>query len=194
VTTHEDSQPASPHYQPLIWTGDETGEEHLEIEAHGDDWTYTIRSVTDGDEIIGYEIRGGDMEESDTIGSLNIDGERGERTLQDAKAAAQANYADRYLEAEDCLFRIVSGYEDDEGRPLARRGAQGRLFCRVEKLGGEIEIAATLVDDGDFFDATAQHWAVCPRSINHYSYSGDWLEGIYDDARRAGVLDPDDSQ
>jgi hypothetical protein len=92
------------------------------------------------------------------------------------------------------LFDVVGGYEADNGNPLSRRDAQGRIFCRVGELGGEIEIVATLVDCGDFFDAAAHRWAVCTRSVLAYLYSGDWLEGMHQDMRRAGVLDSDGSQ
>lgn len=188
-------EPTSPHYQPLVWSGDESDMDELEIEAHSDDWIYQIWSVNgENGELLGYQIRGGDVDESDNIGSLNIDGERGERTLEDAKAAAQANYAGRYCEAERLLFDAVSGYQDDDGHPLTRRDAAGRIFCRVELMGGEVEIAATLSDYADSFDVTGRCWIVCLRSILVYLNGGDWLEGMHDDMRHAGVSIPDDSQ
>jgi len=180
------AEPVSPFYEPLKWSSDELIDQDDRIEAEGDDWTYEIWTVTDDDGEIRYQIRGGDMEESEDIGWRD--------TLRGAKAAAQANYAARYLEVEKMLFDVVSSYEDDYGNPLTRRDEQGRLFCRVEKLGGEIEIVATLVDYGDSFDAAAHRWTVCLRSVLAYQYSGDWLEGLHEDMRRAGVLDSEGSQ
>jgi hypothetical protein len=83
------AEPVSPYYEPLEWSREGLIDQDDIIEAQGDDWQYEIWSITGSDgEILGYEIRGGDMEESGDIGSLDIDGRPGERTLQDAKAAA----------------------------------------------------------------------------------------------------------
>lgn len=160
----------APH-APLEW-GD--GDDDDEITAQSDDWRYTITAVRGDDTIIGYHISGGDIESGDDFGSVQIDGHRGERTLEDAKAAAQADYAERYGEADQFLDDLLSYQEDDDGNPLAQRNGDGQLMLRIDEFGiQEVEVVATLRDYGDGYDVASRTVSVCLRTVLAYNYQGD---------------------
>lgn len=58
----------------------------------------------------------------------------GELTLDIAKAAAAANYASRYCEAEQLLDGLLDDWDDDDG-PRTRRSDPGHFLCRVDEPG-----------------------------------------------------------
>jgi hypothetical protein len=53
-------------------------------------------------------VVGGDDESGDEFGSSLIGGEVGERTLAEAKTAAQADYGARYREADQVLDALLA--------------------------------------------------------------------------------------
>ncbi|WP_197379983.1 hypothetical protein [Mycolicibacterium mengxianglii] len=173
--------PVSSNYAPLEWG---EGDDVDELSAWSDDWTYSITAVRrDDDTIIGYRISGGDVESGDDFGSSLIDGERGERTLEEAKAAAQADYSGRYREADQFLDDLLGDWEDD-GNPMTRRNDQGRIVCRVDEPGiDEVEVVSTLVDYGDGYDAKSRIVSVCLRTLLSFSHNGDSY-GLVDDIHR----------
>lgn len=174
--------PVSSNYAPLDWGEDDDIDE---LSAWSDDWTYSITAVRrDDDAIIGYRISGGDIESGDDLGSLLIEGERGERTLEEAKASAQADYAGRYREADQFLDDLLGDWEDDDGNPMTRRTDQGRIVCRVNEPGiDEVEVVSTLVDYGDGYDAKSRIVSVCLRTLLSFSHHGD-PGGLVDDIHR----------
>lgn len=177
--------PASPYYAPLEWNPDS---DYLDADdglaADGEDWRYTIEPIRDEDgHIVGYRVHGGDIDSGDELGSLKIDGQSGELTLEAAMAAANENYLDRYLEAETFLDDLLDGWEDEDG-VLVRRNERGRLVCRVAEPGvEEVEVVATLRDYGEEYDADSRSVALCLRTILSFSNNGD-REALVDDLRR----------
>jgi hypothetical protein len=173
--------PVSPHYSPLEWHEDSSNLDDEEaIAAESDDWVYHIWPVRAGDgAVIGYRVSGGDYESGDDFGSSLIDGKPGERTLQKAKAAAQANYASRYREADEFLDALLGHLEDEDG-PRTRRNGQGRIMCRVDEPGiDEVEVVASLRDGFDDYDA------VCVRTLLACGGDGSLLlEAVCDMIRR----------
>lgn len=99
----------------LIWDRDaQSLDDDDYLEAQGDDWRYIIHPLHGPDgRTVGYRISGGDNDSSEEIGSSIIDGKKGELTLPKAKAAAEANYASRYREAEQFLDELLDGWEDE---------------------------------------------------------------------------------
>lgn len=149
-----DDQMAS-NYSPLQWDNDARSLMQGEvITAQSDDWTYEVSPICgDDDEVIGYRVTGGDFESGDRFGSSLIRGEIGEFTLSDAKAAAEANYAARYREAEDLLA------------DLCERDEYGRLVCQLDETGVEkVGVVATLRDWGDRYNADGTV-TICLRTI-----------------------------
>lgn len=100
--------PVAANYSPLQWDADRDSlEEDEALTAQGDDWRYEISPICgDFGEVLGYRVSGGDIDSGDQFGSSLINGEIGELTVAQAKAFAEANYADRYLEAEGLLGRV----------------------------------------------------------------------------------------
>ncbi|MCV7421391.1 hypothetical protein H7K45_12640 [Mycobacterium yunnanensis] len=180
------SPPTSSVAHQLTWDRDA---DYLDaddsLEAQGDDWRYTIYPVPGREgETVGYHVSGGDNDSNDEIGSLVLDGRRGELTLPEARAAAEANYASRYREAEQFLDEILDGSEDDDGVPLTRRNDHGNIMCRVDEAGvNEVEVVVTLRDYGDGYDAANRRVTVSLRTVLSYTYNGD-REGLVDDVRR----------
>jgi hypothetical protein len=151
------------------------------LEAQGEDWRYVIHPAigVDGD-IIGYHLTGGDNDSSDDIGSVLIDGKRGELTLADAKAAAEANYRERYLEAQQFLDELLGDWEDDDGT-RCRRNAQGLIVCRVDEPDAdEVEVAVTLRDYADCYDASTRCATVSLRTVLSFSFNGDRSGLVYE--------------
>ncbi|WP_131813705.1 hypothetical protein [Mycolicibacterium fortuitum] len=177
--------PVTWHYAPLVW-GQDTDclDEDVVWEAEGDDWRYTIDLVQGSDgAIIGYHVSGGDYESGDQIGSVQIDGKRGELTLDKAKAAADANYASRYCEAEQFLDELLDDWEDDDG-VRTHRNEQGRIVCPMNELGvDEVEVVVTLSDYGDGYDPASRSVTVSLRTVLSFSANGD-PGGLVDDLRR----------
>ena len=176
--------PVSPHYAPLEWERDT---DYLDgddgIAAEGDDWRYTIYPVhgTD-DEVIGYRVSGGDYESGDEFGSSLVGGKVGELTLAKAKAAAAADYASRYCEAEGFLDGLIDDWDDDDG-PRTRRNDQGRIVCRVDEPGiEEVEVVATLADYDRYY-ASGRSVALSLRTILSFNYNGD-RDALLDELRR----------
>jgi hypothetical protein len=157
------------------------------IAAEGHDWTYHICPVRgENDEVIGYQVAGGDFESGDHhFGSSLVDGEPGELTLQKAKASAQANYASRYLEADKFLDGLLGDWEDDDGL-RTRWNELGRIMCRVDELEiGEVEVVATLQDYGDGYNAGNCRVTVCLRTILSWeSDPGGLLDELHQIIRR----------
>jgi hypothetical protein len=176
--------PISPHYAPLEWDRDV---DHLDgddsIEARGDDWQYTISPVCGSDqEVIGFRVSGGDYETGDEFGSSLIGGRVGELTLAKAKAAADADYASRYREAEQFLDDLLDDWDDDDYRPRTRRNDSGRIVCRVDSPDvEEVEVVATLGDSK--YNVGGLSLALSLRTILSYTYSGD-RDGLLDEMHR----------
>ncbi|QRY53812.1 hypothetical protein [Mycolicibacterium septicum] len=177
--------PVTGHYAPLVWDGDTDGlDEGGVLEAEGDDWRYTIDPVQGSDgAIAGYHVSGRDCESGDQIGSVQIDGKRGELTLETAKAAADANYASRYCEAEQFLDELLDDWEDDDG-VRNHRNEQGGIVCPMNELDvDEVEVVVTLADYGDGYDPASRSVTVCLRTVLSFSANGD-PGGLVDDLRR----------
>jgi hypothetical protein len=185
VASTAGDQPISPHYAPLEWDRDT---DYLDgddcIEAQGDDWRYTISPVRgNNDEVIGFQVSGGDYETGDEFGSSLIGGRVGEPTLIKAKAAAAEDYASRYREAEQFLDDLLDDWDDDDDRPRTRRNDRGRIVCRVDEPGiEEVEVVATL-RDYDGYNPGGRSVALSLRAILRYSYNGD-RDGLLDELRR----------
>jgi hypothetical protein len=134
------------------------------------------------DEIIGFQVSGGDYESGADFGSKLIGGRIGELTLVKAKAAAAEDYASRYREAEQFLDELLDNWDDDD-RPRTRRTDRGCLLCRVDEPSiEEVEVVATL-RDCDSYDVGGRSIALSLRTILSYSYNGD-REGLLDELRR----------
>lgn len=177
--------PVTWHYSPLVWdrVADYLDEGDVLV-AEGDDWRYTIDPVCGNDRaIIGYQVSGGDSESSSQIGAAQIGGKRGEPTLAKAKAAAEADYASRYCEAERFLDDLLDNWEGDDGEQT-HRNEQGRIMCRVDEPAvDEVEVVVTLRDDGDGYDTARRSVTVSLRTVLSFSYNGD-ADGLVDDLRR----------
>ena len=174
----------------LDWTEDwesqwgYDNDEDVVIAAEVDFRTYYICPVRDDDgEILGYRIAFGDVESGyDWIGEVAIDGEPGERSLEDAKAIADAHceswlreVVDYQSTLEHDLFIVVSGWKDREGNPRIRRDER-RIFYRSDDPGvGEIEIVATVDEFDDGFDAPTRRWIVSGSTLSN---SSDRLESL----------------
>lgn len=177
--------PVSWHFAPLVWVHDADyfdGDDALE--AAGDDWQYKIHPVHESaGGIIGYQVSGGDYESSDQIGSAEVGGKRGELSLTGAKAAAEANYASRYCEAERFLDDLLDAWGDEYG-PRTYRNEQGRIVCRVDESGiDEVEVVVSLRDYADGYDAARRSASVSLRTVLSFSHHGD-PGGLVDDLRR----------
>lgn len=185
--TDSSRAPVSPYYTPLEWQPDTDNlDDDDALAAAGEDWMYRIAPVRgQHDDIIGYRVSGGDYESGDQFGSAQIGGEIGELTLEMAKAAANADYLSRYLEAEGFLDGLLDDWDDDDDEgPRTRRDAQGRIVCRVDEPGlDEVEVVATLRDYGDGYDAADRSVAVCVRTLLSYSYTGD-RDALLDEIHR----------
>lgn len=184
----EIEEPVSPHYGQLRWHIDEwNSDDEDAIVAETDDWSYHVWAVRGDDEtVIGYRVDGGDNESGDEFGSLVIEGQAAEAALDEAKTAAQANYAFRYREAEGFLDELLDDFVDDSG-PRTHRNEQGRIICRVDDLSvDEVEVVATLRDYFDDYDPPARRVTVCLRTV--LSCGGDrslLLEVVTDLVREA---------
>ncbi|MBU8817849.1 hypothetical protein KL864_18280 [Mycolicibacterium goodii] len=154
------------------------------LEAEGDDWKYTICPALGSDgAIIGYQVSGGDNDSSDHFGSVRFGGEKGERTLEEAKAAAAADYASRYCEAEQFLDDLLGHWVNDDG-VQTRRNQEGRIVCPVGEPGiDEVEVVVTLQDYGDGYDAASRSVTVSLRTLLSFLHDGD-SDGLVDDLRR----------
>lgn len=169
----------------LIWNRDVhsiDGDDSLE--AQGEDWRYAIYPALGPDgNIIGYHVTGGDIDSSDDIGSVMIDGKRGELTLAEAKAAAEANYADRYREAERFLDDLLGDWDDDDGTSTCRSN-DGRIICQADDPDVDgVEVVVTLQDYADAYDSATRRAFVCLRTVLSYSYNGD-AGGLIDFVRQ----------
>lgn len=167
VPTATVARPVSPHYRPLEWGRNEPDPDpDDEITADGDDWTYRIAPIiSDEESVIGYRVSGGDYESGSDLGTELIDGARGERTLEGAKAAAEEDYASRYVEVEGLLHNTLDGYEDESGN-RTHVNKQGRVVCPVSVPGlTEVKIVVTLVDEADSYDAVNSQLTLCLRTL-----------------------------
>jgi hypothetical protein len=167
--------PVSPHYAPLEWDHDvDSLDEDDGLAARGDDWSYSIYPVRGKrDQILGYRVSGGDIESGDDLGSTLIDGKSGELTLEKAKSAAQADYASRYREADQFLDDLLGAWEDDDGTQSCRND-QGRIIYRLGETDiDEVEVAVTLRDYADYYDAGSRTATVSLRTVLAYSSNGD---------------------
>lgn len=168
----------------LIWDRDiDSIDAEAILEAQSDDWRYAIYPVVGpGGDIIGYHVTGGDNDESDDLGSVMIDGKRGELTLADARAAAEANYADRYGEAEQLLDDLLGDWDDD-GTSTSRND-DGRIICRTNDPDVDgVQVVVTLQDYADAYDSATRRAFVCLRTVLSYSYNGD-AGGLIDFVRQ----------
>ncbi len=145
------------------------------------EFRYYICRVRDDDgEILGYRIAFDNVELGyDLIGSVVIAGEPAERTMEEAKAAAEAHCAswlgESHLTLEQDLLTVVSAWKDKDGNPRIRRDEHGRIFYRADEPDvGEIEIAVTIDEEG--FDAPTRRWTVSSYMLTDY-YS-DRLESL----------------
>lgn len=140
----------------LDWEWDEEcpdcagDDDALAAQASDDDWTYRICPIRDGGggEIVGYRVSGGDGEVGDVLGWSQDSGKLIELTLANAKAAAEASYAERSREVDGFLDRFLDNGQDD-GLHIWRDAA-GAVLCRIgEPDADEVQIDVTLQDYGD---------------------------------------------
>jgi hypothetical protein len=134
----------------------------LTAQASDDDWTYHICPIRgDGGEIVGYRVSGGDTESGERLGFFQPGGELVKPTLAEAKAAAEASYAERFNEVDGFLDAFLDNGQDD-GLHIWRDGA---VFCQIDESDPDgIQIDVTLKDYGD----SGGHGAVtlCFRTIS----------------------------
>ncbi|KAA0098917.1 hypothetical protein CIW49_13655 [Mycolicibacterium sp. P1-18] len=134
----------------------------------GDRSYYIWPERKDDVEIVGYRIMAGSSEgEHMPLGSVDIDGELGEPTLENAKATADAEATSLLNEEQLALVAIAKKWTDDVGDPRVRLdGIQ--IFYPVDKTAGvEIELIVS-PDYEDWFDARRRHWFVGQDSpVNH---------------------------
>lgn len=173
----------------LIWERDiDSIDADAILEAQGEDWRYAIYPALgpDGD-TVGYHVTGGDNDSGDDIGSVIIHGKKGELTLAEAKAAAEANYADRVREAEQLLDDLLGDWDDDGTQ--TRRSDDGRIICLANDLDIDgVESVVTLQDYVDTYDSATRRATVCLRTVLSYSDSGD-AGGLVDFVRQLIRLD-----
>ncbi|MCZ0727261.1 hypothetical protein [Mycolicibacterium iranicum] len=104
-------------------------------------------------------------------------------TLADAKAAAESNYKERRCEAEQFLDDLLGDWNDDDGT-WTRRDDDVRVICRAKDPNVDgIQVAITLRDYVDGYDAATRCATVSLRTVLSYSYNGD-PGGLIDEIRR----------
>lgn len=115
--------------------------------------------------IVGFRIMAGHFEgEHIPLGSLELDGEPGERTLEDAKAAADADAAALLDENQLVLVAVATKWTDDAGCSRVRVDGT-RVFCRNGTTAdAEIELIAS-PNFEDWFDVRGPQWFVGQDSL-----------------------------
>lgn len=147
------------------------------IMAEDGDWKFHIWPVrAPEDEIVGYRIYVGNLDSGYwPRGSVEIDGEPGELTLDEAKVVAEAEVRSRLDEVNGALRAVVSDWRDSAGNSKVRTDANGALSYQVDESGDVgIRIFATTNFD-DWFDPTERFWAVGWNNL--YNHAAD-LESL----------------
>lgn len=147
----------------LIWSVDEWSEYSGNADAiiaEDGDFTFHIWCVRGrGEDILGYRVYVGNIESGYwPRGSLEIDGEPGELTLDEAKAVAEAEVQSQLDEANNALKVLVSGWRDGAGNARVRFDTNGAMLYSIND---EVELhifAGT--DHDDWFDPTKRFWSV----------------------------------
>lgn len=140
----------------LDWADDEDGifgENDGVIVAWFGDRTYYIWPHRQADAgIVGYRIMAGHFEgEHMPLGSLEIDGEPGERTLEDAKAAADAEATALLDQEQLALVAVATKWTDGAGGSRVRVDGM-QIFYRIGTAAdAEVELIAS-PNFEDWFD------------------------------------------
>ena len=155
TSTSDELEPESEAMEMIHWHWDSDcpdcvdDDDALAGQAYEDDWTYHICPIRRDDEIVGYQVSGGDAETGDMLGWSN-GGPLIEPTLAKAKAAAEASYAERCRDVSGLLDDYLDDGTDDDGLHIWRDQG-GAVVCRVDEPDGEeVYIDVTLKDSGDY--------------------------------------------
>lgn len=162
----------------LIWAVDEWSEysENADaIIAEDGDFTFHIWSVRGrGEDILGYRIYVGNIESGYwPRGSVEIDGEPGELTLDEAKAVAEAEVQSQLDGVNNALKVLVSGWKDDTGNARVHFDTNGAMLYSIND-DVEIRIFAG-TDHDDWFDPAKRFWSVGWNNLHNHP---DQLESI----------------
>lgn len=153
----------------LDWADDDDGifgdHDGVVVAWFGDRTYYIWPERQGGAGIVGYRIMAGHFEgEHMPLGSLEIDGEPGERTIEGAKAAADAEAAALLNEQQLALVAVARKWTDDAGHSRVRVDGT-RVFCRIGTTTyAEIELIAS-PNFEDWFDVRGRQWFVGQDSL-----------------------------
>lgn len=174
----------------LDWADDEDGifgDHDGVVVAWFGNRTYYIWPERRGDAgIVGYRIMAGHFEgEHMPLGSLEIDGEPGERTLEGAKAAADAEATALFNEQQLALVAVATKWTDDAGDSLVRVDGM-QIFYRIGTTAdAEVEVIAG-PNFEDWFDVRGRQWFVGQDSLVN---NPERLESLLDNVIAAHAAD-----